>query len=244
MSKIKFIITLCFLFFLFIGETAADVHIIVESKFIYRSMEQKTILEYWVTENKIYRKYRDRVQITREDLGLTWNIDVNRKSYMEKKIGYPGKPPSTENLDIHTLEFDYEPGYDWTVQKTGETKVINGFPCRCLLAEGESDFSEIRATYWMCTDVNVPGAEQFHRITLKRGESEKSRGGLLEILKTHKNSFPVFMEEVHEEPIAPSMRFQTTLVTLEETAAPPGIYDIPEGFKNTAPDKTGEGGEG
>ncbi len=241
MIKIKSLIILCFLGFLSMGKAAADVHVIVESKFMYRSMERKTTLEYWVTDKKTYRKFNHRVQITRDDLGLTWNIDGKRKSYREKKIDTPGKPPSKEKVDIHTLEFDYEPVYHWTVKETGETKIINGFACRCFLVEGDSDFSEIQSTYWMCTDAKVPGAAQFHRLSLKRQESEKSGGGLLEILKKHKNSFPVLMEEVMEGPVASTSRHETTLLKLEETAAPPGIYDIPKGFGNSTPVKTGKG---
>lgn len=242
MSKPKFLIAVLFLFFLLMGTAAADVHIVVESKFIYRSMERKTMLEYWVTDKKSYRKINHRVQITREDLGLTWTIDAKKKTYREKKIETGGKPLPKESVDIHTLEFDYEPVYDWTVKETGETKIINGFACRCFLAVGDSDFSEIRSKYWMCMETKVPGASQFHRLSLKRQERDESGGGLLEVLKKHKNSFPVFMEDVHEKPIAPTMRFETTLVTLEETTAPPGIYDIPEGFKKSSKRK-GRGGE-
>jgi hypothetical protein len=62
-------------------------------------------------------------------------------------------------------------------------------------------------------------------------KNDPQRPELYNLLKEHEGGFPVCREETIESAIAPTLVYKIKLITLEEADAPPGIYDIPEGYK-------------
>jgi hypothetical protein len=224
-----------------LGTARADTHAVVESSRLYLEQETKVTFEYWIAPGQNSRKTPSRATIVREDLGLVWNLDLKGKTYTEIPLKTLEAQATRPKPDMRKLWLDYyDPDYVWTLRDTGETKAFNGFECRGFGATGEADFAEMSATYWICLVPDVPGGRAFHDFYESQYRGDSRMAGLLEILKDHPAGFCVFREEIVEPSIAPTIRTRTRLTRLEEAEAPPGTYDLPEGFKKTG----GRGGEG
>ena len=231
----KKFLSLFFSFLLLIPLTsvfAADVHVKTETTRLYMDFETTYPNEVWIAEGKAYRKARDRVFITREDLGVRWFIDLAKKTYIEVEI----KPEEQEGQedreeDIHTVGLFYYPEYDWEIKDTGEEKEIKGIRTRCFLAEGDADFAEIQSQYWICVDENIQGGREFRDYMLEQVKNDPQRPKLYDVMLKYAAGFPVYREDTIINAIAPTMYFKIKLLKLETAEAPPGIYEIPEGFK-------------
>lgn len=214
------------------GSARADTHAVVESTRLYMDQETKVTLEYWIGRDRSSRKAAGRVTVTRGDLGLTWTLDLNEKTYAESALRNPAGPPSRRTPDMKKLWLDvYDPAYDWTITPTGEKKTVAGFNCREFQAVGQADFAEMSATYWVCLELGVPGAAAFHDYLLAQYEGDNRMAALLKILQDNPGGFCVYREEMVEPSIAPTTRAKVGLSKLEEAEPPPGTYEIPEGFR-------------
>lgn len=114
---------------------------------------------------------------------------------------------------------------------TGETKEINGFPCRRFEALGEADFAEIKGVYWITEKPGVPGGRALHAYILGQIKGDRQRAGQAKIMTSQPDAVVVLREETIEHSIAPTSVQTWSLVKLEEAPAPPGIYDLPAGLK-------------
>ena len=232
MKKFLFFILFFLLLIPWVAVLTADVHVKTETTRLYMDFETTYPNEVWLAEGKNYRKVRDRVFITREDLGVRWFIDLSKKTYFEVEMEPEAQegPDKTEE-DIHTAAYSYNPEYDWKITDTGEEKEINGIRSRCFLAEGDADFAEIVSQYWICVDENIPGGREFRDYMLEQVKNDPQRPKLYDLMQKYEAGFPVYREDTIINAIAPTMFYKIKLLKLEMADAPPGIYDIPEGFK-------------
>ncbi len=215
------------------GLTAtADTHAVVDSTRLYMDQETKVSLEYWIARDRSSRSAAGRTTITRDDLGLIWNLDLDAKTYTETVIPNPPAPPSRQKLDMRKLWLEYyEPDFAWTIRETGASRSFNGFDCREFRASGEADFAEMSAVYWICLAPDVPGAKAFHDYSLMQYRGVSRMAALLKLLEENSAGFCAYREETVENSIAPTIRATATLKMLEETEAPPGTYEVPAGFR-------------
>jgi len=211
----------------------ADTHAVVESKRLYMDQETRVTFEYWIGRDMSVRKAAGRATITRDDLGLVWNLDLERKSYTESVLRKPAEAaPARRDPDMRKLWLNYyEPEYAWTIKATGERKSVNGFDCREFRATGEADFAELSAAYWICLTPGIPGGKAFRDYCLTQYEGDSRMAALFKLLEENPEGFCAYREETVEHSIAPTARAHTGLTALEEAEAPPGTYDIPAGFK-------------
>ncbi len=212
------------------GVLFADVHVKTQGNRLYMDFETKYAYELWLTENKSYSKVQNRITITREDLGVMWFLYPDRKAYHEYKLEEIRAVPE-EKEDIHTAGQFYDPKYDWELTDTGEEKEINSFQCRCFLAEGDADFSEIVSKYWICVDEHVAGGKEFRSYMMEQLKDDPQRAKLYDLMKEHPSGFPAYREEIIERAISPTISYTIQVLMLEEEDAPAGIYDLPEGYK-------------
>ena len=217
------------------GATPADTHAIVESTRLYMDQETKVTSEYWIGPDRSSRTAAGRATITRDDLGLVWNLDLEGKTYSESVLGKPGAAtpaPGRPNRDMRKLWLDYyEPDFAWTIKETGERKTILGFDCREFRATGQADFAELSAAYWICLTPGLPSAKALRDYSLDQYRGNARLAALLKILEENPGSFCAYREESVEHSIAPTSRAHTELRRLEEAGAPPGTYEIPAGFR-------------
>jgi hypothetical protein len=212
----------------------ADTHAVVESTRLYMDQQTKVTFEYWVAPDRSSRKAAGRATITRDDLGLVWNLDLDGKSYSESVLRKPAAapPPSGPGRDMRKLWLDYyEPDFAWTIKDTGERKTVNGFDCREFRATGEADFAEMDAAYWICLTPGIPGGKALHDYSLGQYRGDGRMAALLKLLEENPEGFCAYREETVEPSIAPTARAYTGLMKLEEAEAPPGTYEIPAGFR-------------
>jgi hypothetical protein len=214
------------------GAALADTHVVVQSTRIYMDQETKVTLEYWIAPDRSVRTSPGRATITRDDLGLVWNLDLNAKSYTESLIRKPASPPPRPKPDMRKLWQDfYEPDYSWTIKDTGARKTVSGFDCREFRAAGEADFAEISAAYWVCLTPGLTGGKAFHDYFLGQYRGDSRLAALLKLLEENPEGFCALREEAVENSIAPATRVTTEMIRLEEAGAPPGTYEIPAGFR-------------
>lgn len=233
----KVIFLLSLLFFsslLSLKGYAADVHAVIDTSRTYMDFTRKYTNEYWIAKDKTYRKADTFIWITRKDLGLAWSINLRDNSYIEEKITTPEKSaqaPSEKEVDIHTLGWEYKPQYYWSIKETGEKKDINGIRCELVTAHGEADFSEISLDVWLVTEANIPGSAELYDLTVDALKGDMVRSAIVEVLMKFKNRAPIHRIEIIENPIAPTIRQESQVKTLEKTEPPPKIYELPDGLK-------------
>lgn len=210
----------------------ADTHALTSSSRLYMDQERKTEGELWIGPGRSWSKSGNRILISREDLGVWWSIDPGRGSYMEFPLKETEPAAAKAQPDMRKLWLEYYiPEYSWTIHDTGETRDIGGFPCRRFEVQGEADFADIRATYWISESPDVPGGQALRDYILGQIKEDRQRAGQAKIMSDRANAITVLREETIENSIAPTMIVKTTLLKLEEAPAPAGIYDLPAGLK-------------
>ncbi len=229
--KKELITAISFLSLIPAGILASETHAIFESSRTYMDHTVSYTDEYWLAEGKMYWKRNNRVFIEREDLGLMWSIDLRARTYTERKIEKDRQVPEEQEQDIHSLGYSYDPDYDWEVIDNKEEKGINGFPCKGFVIDGDADFTEIKIQLWICTDAQIPGSAELHRLLVNSYKNDSQRKPIADILEKYPKSFPVFQEETIENPIAPTMTYRINLQLLEKIEPPAGIFELPEGFE-------------
>lgn len=214
----------------------ADTHMLTSTSRVYMDQERKTPGEAWIAPGRSWTKSGPRIQITREDLGVVWSIEPGG-AYREYSLKEIEPAPAAAPVDMRKAWLDYYiPEFDWTFAEAGETKEINGFPCRGIKSEGEADFAEIKAAYWVCDAAGVPGGAGLRAFVLSQIKDDRQRAGLGKVLAGRPDAFPVLREETIENSIAPTIVQKWELVKLEEAPAPAGIYDLPAGLKKLGDD--------
>jgi hypothetical protein len=207
---------------------AGDIHAVVEGSRTYMDFTRKTVNEYWLSGEKIYRKAETYLFITRKDLGVEWSVNLKDNTYYERKIEAE-EPFAPEKEDIHTLGWEYNPQYDWDIRETGEAKDINGYSCQHVVARGDADFSEITLHLWLARD--VPGTADYVQYMAEQLKLDMLRRAIGEILSKFKDRLPLEREEIIESPIAPTMRNVAKITKFETSDPPPNIYELPQGAK-------------
>jgi hypothetical protein len=209
-------------------------HATVQSEFLFLASTRTTAAEYWISGGKVYEKRGERIRIERQDLGVSWFIDPQKSSYVERKRppDNPAVRSADASEDIHTIGFDYEPEFKWDVQDTAESRVIHGRTCRLTVATGTAPFAETTLRLWFCSApqenerklsdllLDVSGI-RYREITAFVASQLKQRSGAVLLL----------LEESTEPPIAPVMKRKVEVRNFEIAAPPAGIFDIPQGFE-------------
>jgi hypothetical protein len=209
----------------------ADLHLTKEQKTTWKDHPRKfeSVTEIWKTGDKEYRKFRDRIFITRRDLKKVWMIDLKTKQYTESSLEKPKPPrPRGPKEKLHNEGYDYKPDYDWIIQKTEEEKEICGLLCKKLLIDGDADFSEKIIELWITDDIGIDfnlykdlhkyfqGSEAF--ALTNKFEELKDQFILKETVRT-------------VDPIASESISEQKYTTVEDIPAPEGIYELPDGLK-------------
>jgi hypothetical protein len=205
-----------------------DNHVFFEQTVSLRGhVRPKTLSETWYSENQAYFNSRFLVTIYRRDLQKKWTISPTRKRYLEESL-IPGSQDeksqeSPSKIPIREIGWDYEPQYDWIIEKTREKQVINGWECQEVIAEGDADYGEETMELWMSKDVPID---------IKRYNSwtRSDKAEWESILKALPELEGLFM--VKSVQTVGNRTYHEKTVTKAEVAVPPqGIYELPQGLE-------------
>lgn len=211
---------------------AQDFYAVLKTSRTYMDYTREYQTEYWFCNDKTCIKRSRQTTIVRNDLDVVWTIFG--KKYIENKLNpeNKGRDQNKKEVDIHTLGFErYTPDYDWIVEKTDKTKMIDGFLCEHYISDGDADFAEVNSEFWICPKSKIMGNQLFNKILQNEFKNDKARQQIYKILKNNHNSFPVRIFETVVNSIAPNMVYEIQLIKFEETTAPKNIYDLPEGLE-------------
>jgi hypothetical protein len=225
--------SLFFALFLSAAQPPTALHATVRSDFVYLASTRTMAAEYWISGDKLYEKRGEQIRIDRRDLGLTWLIDPQKSSYIERKMPPDSPaPPAAAQEDVHTLGFDYQPEFVWDVKDTAETQVLHGRVCRLSVATGIAEFAETTLRLWFCPTAQEDQRRLNNVLVGSSGIRYRGIAGFVASqLKQRPDTALLLMEETTEPPIAPVMKRKVQVGTLEITAPPPGIFDIPPGYQ-------------
>jgi hypothetical protein len=215
------------------GTLRADDHIVQEYSMIYMGRTSPPRpSEVWIAADKISIKDGAVMIITRYDLKKRWTIITRSKKYIEEDLAAPAGPkvPEEKPFRIQEYGFNYEPSYDWTIEKKTPTETIDGRKCRKIVARGDADYAEEVREMWLTEDVPIDIKRAHEMLTKPNLEA----GWLKMYEKTPalKNGFVVKSVLTSENPIAPTMVTITKLTKVEIAPPPPGIYEVPAGMQN------------
>jgi hypothetical protein len=235
MKKYVFLcVVVWLLFFCIKGLCLQDKHIVFKWSFIYGELPTRNYTdEFWVGDNAACIKSRMGTTVFRFDLDKVWIINTRGKKYFEQSIEDYIKSDSENHkheVSIHDLGWDYDPEFEWTVEKLDDEKFITGWKCRHFLIKGEADFTEIQIDLWVSGEIDIPHKSVFKDIIFKpvtRSEWDWDEAALR--LGKLCPDLIVSSTVVNEPPIARTITYIKTIDKIEQVAPPEGIYEIPEG---------------
>ncbi len=212
-----------------VSPPSSDLHLLVESQFVYLSAVRTTTIETWIAQGKTASRLGDRLTIRREDLAVRWRIDLKAGTYTEDKLT-PAGPPLPPKPDIHTAGYDYEPEFDWVTREGGQEMTIAGRPCAQFVSTGDADYAEATVKFWVCEP--IPGVS--HAVNdsmLSSMRSQSARKMVLETAAKRGKGWVLAVEETQEPAIAPTLTMKITAKTLEAAPLPPETFELPANVK-------------
>ena len=202
-----------------------DDHLIQEETRSYMGRTYPTMTrETWIAENKACMLIGQFKTIIRQDLGKKWDVYPDLKAYLESPIEDQAKD---KEESIHDIGWDYTPEYDWTVEETNETQVIDGRECIKIIARGDADYAE--QIIDMCISKKPPlDTQRYYRLISTIDGKWKD---ILAAYPKLKDALVVQSGYTRINPIAPTMTGETRLIKVETAEPPPNLYEIPEGME-------------
>jgi hypothetical protein len=210
------------------------VYLVTESQFTFMASTQTTVTEYWITVDKLYQRLGTRVTIVRTDRGVQWDIDMQAGTYSESRlISTEDKTPAE---DIRTAGFSYEPDFAWTITGDTQTSTINGRPCHFSIAKGVADFAEMTLKLGLCQSNGQPLSEKVNRSILSSAGFRYRHPVtfVTEFLSNRPELLLMSLEATVEPPISSTMNHRVVVRSIENSAPPAGIFDLPAGIRKIA----------
>ena len=209
----------------------AAIHAVVEAEFAFSGATRRTETEYWLAPDRAWVKQQSRITITRRDLGVRWRLDPAKRTYEEEKLPTAApREPVAEARDIATARFDYEPAFDWTTGPKGQEATVAGRVCRQFSAHGEADYAYTNIRFAIGPRITLKTELEINRLLASQARTSAAERFLAEAGPTHGNGCLMSFEETYEAAIASGMIRRAKFSLLEQVQAPPGIFDVPEGF--------------
>jgi hypothetical protein len=186
--------------------------------------------ESWIAADRFCLLNRRGSVIYRYDLGVRWIVFSASKKYFEEPLEAAISPEKIKDeFRIQEYGFYYEPEFEWTINSTGETQVIDGRPCQKVMVMGESDYSSETREYWVAREVPIDLARYLEKVV--KPENGGEWNALYESTSILRNGLIVRSVIRRENPIAPTMVIESEVTCVETAAAPAGIYEVPQGLQ-------------
>lgn len=178
----------------------------------------------WIGDGKIAMldDAAGRSIIVRSDQGKIFVVDSKAKTYYESKLPFELPPEVTRMMAAMKPEV--------TVTPTSQTRVVNGFNATLTKVTIKMAGQDVAMDYWVSKDVGVP-REQIQRVT----QAMFAANPMLSELGQKMSSIEGYPVRVDTRVTAMGSTFGSwqEVTKIEKKAAPPGIYEIPQGFTKT-----------
>jgi hypothetical protein len=221
-----------FLTISFASAAMADDHIVQEASRTYMGRTSPPRpSEVWLAVDRVYIKDGGVIIITRNDLKKRWTIMTRSKRYLEEDLAASAASTVREEKPFRIQEygFNYEPSYDWTVDKNMPTETVDGRKCRKVVARGDADYAQEVREIWVTKDVPIAIKRAYEMLTKPNLDAQWQK--IYERTPDLKEGFVVKSVVTSENPIAPTMVMVTRLTKAEVAPPPPGIYELPAGLQ-------------
>lgn len=219
---------------------AADTHLVFKSKMIFFGRERAMTWESWAGEGKRYRKTRQGIVIVRNDLGLRWILDPGAKTFTEMLLAVdsqavknaPREPDrKNEKEDLRFAGQDYVPVFEWKIGDAEATETRQGLECRRHRLIGDADYSHVELIVWVAVRGKDKGLDFVPEILGAYRRNFDAGPAITGLLERYPEGGIADLQATLELPFGSDMLFSVGIESLEESAAPAGIYEIPADFK-------------
>ena len=187
--------------------------------------------EAWIARDKASIKDGAFLIITRHDLKKRWMVNLRSKKYHEESLAAPLKSvaPKKKSFRIQEYGFDYEPVYDWTLDKNMPTETVEGKTCRKVVARGDADYAEEVREIWLTEDVPINIKRAYEVLIKPNLDAHLLK--IYEKMPALRKGFVMKSVVTTEWPIAPTMLWVTKVTKVEVAPPPASIYDVPAGMQ-------------
>jgi len=224
------------------SELAADVHIVAKSSYKWFGREYPSRIEAWISADKdsIQKSYE--TVIVRRDLGLRWRLNPAKKIYVESLLSQGSSAPSPQmksqkpetekkSDDLRFIGHDYQPEYEWSVQELNESATLLGFSCKVFLIKGEADFSHVEIKLWVFPKGKSEGLSTVEEVFNASRWDNEGIEQILKIMAGYPDGGLIKLQQTGDPAIGTIRTLDAEVKTWEKKNPPPGIYEIPEGYK-------------
>jgi len=210
---------------------SADDHVVVERTRSGMGMRFPTqSIEIWLNDTALCIRRTRLTTIERYDLQKRWILSPEKKRYFEEPLnGTIEQETGKDTIGIQRAGWDYTPHYDWTVKETQQLEVVTDQQCRLIAADGDADYSNEFLGLWVTDKAPVDIARFNERVT--PNTADFNWHDLIKVYPLLDKCFIMKSINRTEPPIAPEMTYEMRVTKLENTAPPPGTYEVPDGFQ-------------
>ena len=186
----------------------------------------------WIGDKKIavWDEAAGTAVILRPDLGKMYVLYPKEKKYLESAIPFQLPPEMQQAMAAMKPEV--------TVTPTTESKVINGFPTKLTRVKIRMMGQEIDMEYWVSTELGV-SSEQVREVTQAMFAGNPMLAEMGKKMSAIEG-YPVRID-TRVQAMGSTFASWQEVQKVEKRAAPPGTYDVPEGYTKTETLRMGRG---
>ncbi len=242
MKRTRIIATAILFLTCWAGVLSADTHVVFKANRKIFGREKVLQWESWACAGKQYIKAPTRPSIVRNDLGLRWELYPGTSTYIETPIAQASGPangaqkpaPTKGKEDLRFAGMEFEEVLEWRLSDAEAVETRHGIECRRHRLIGDSDHSHIEIVVWVAPHGRDKGLALVPEILATYKRFFDADAGMAKIFERYPDGGIADLQAVLETSFGSDMQFSVEIGSLEEAAAPAGIYDIPGDFKKGA----------
>jgi hypothetical protein len=191
----------------------------------------------WIAKDKMRRDQGDTSSIAKleKDRVLIYHLNHQKKSYTELSLG---------SNDLQDTAASMAGDLKVKVVATDESRKIGNWNCRKYLQEMDMGMMPITSEIWASEDIKVPYFDFYERVSTammaQQPGMKMPMEGMQEEMKKIKG-VPVLTVTNMTIMKNTTVKSSRELLEIKEDTAPPGTFDIPQGYtKQAMPQNAGE----
>lgn len=186
-------------------------------------------ITYWIGDDRALRDDGETATLLRADQDTLYVLNHAEETYsvLELPVDLASLFPEQSRQQMEQMLQAME--MTASVEPTDERQEVNGFPARRYDVVLQNQMGmKVESTVWATEDLDVD-LESFHRMSRAMASLQPGGAAVAEEL-LQVAGIPVLME-TRIEGMGGSTTSREELVSAETKDAPPGTYDVPEGYE-------------